>query len=418
MSKKEYNWQDGAKIGDHTRKKHSVLERYLREYLITRCQIPQQELFRLVLVDAFAGAGLYDDKSHGSPLIFVNLLANTTNEINALRIAKGMRPVRIHCLLLLNDKQEVVELLQKHITPALEHARDVAPGLSIEAEYYSRDFEKLYPLLVDRIQVARCGNVVFNLDQYGYSDVTGGVISDIMRRWQHAEVFLTFAIASLLAFLSPQQTERSIAFDLDLSDRLSQLRENTDTLLNKKEWLGVAERVVFTHFCTCAPYVSPFSIDNPSGWRYWLMHFANSHRARQVYNNVLHEDVSVQAHYGRAGLHMLSYNPEDEMQLYLFDNTSRERAKEALVNEVSSMIAEFGNTLPVTDFYATAYSATPAHTDDIHEAIMENPDIEVIMETGGVRRKATTIRPTDTLELKRQTRLFQTFFSDNKTKTD
>ena len=77
---------------------------------------------------------------------------------------------------------------------------------------------------------------------------------------------------------------------------------------------------MFDAFRMCARYVSPFSINNPDGWRYWLIHFANTYRARQVYNNVLHANSSTQAHFGRSGLNMLRYDPcHDGGSLYLFD---------------------------------------------------------------------------------------------------
>ena len=64
-------------------------------------------------------------------------------------------------------------------------------------------------------------------------------------------------------------------------------------MMTRNEWLGTAERTVFDAFRLCAPYVSPFSINNPDGWRYWLIHFANTYRARQVYNNILHGNAEM-----------------------------------------------------------------------------------------------------------------------------
>src|SRR3546814_7831945 len=98
-------------------------------------------------------------------------------------------------------------------------------------------------------------------------------------------------------------------------------------------------RLVFDSFNGCATYVSPFSINNPDGWRYWLIHFANSYRARQVYNNLLHANSSEQAHYGRAGLHMLSYDPRHEDgSLYLFDPSGRESRSEEHTSELQSLM--------------------------------------------------------------------------------
>jgi three-Cys-motif partner protein len=410
MTKKAYDWLNGAVLEDHTRKKHAVLRRYLREYLVTRCQIPQQERFRLIVVEGFAGGGIYSDGSYGSPIIIADELAKSTKEINSRREIQGLRPVAVACLLILNDADAaVVNQLRGNIERVLGNLRAETPHLEIATEYYSEEFEPLYARLVHRIDVARCRNVIFNLDQCGYRSVTGQIIADTMTRWRSAEVFLTFAIESLLAFLSPGNGYNNLAYDPELEAQIRTLRADSAQLLTKKEWLGTAERAVHAYFRRCAPYVSPFSINNPAGWRYWLMHFANSHRARQVYNDILHKDDAVQAHFGRAGLHMLSYDPCNEGQLYLFDASSRERAKEALITEIPSLVAEFGDSISMDEFYANAYSATPAHTDDIHEVIIANPDIEVITESGGKRRRPGTIRQSDTLKLTHQRSLFFTF---------
>ena len=47
MVEKSYDWEDGAELEEHTKKKHQILREYFREYLITRCKLPQQEKFRL-----------------------------------------------------------------------------------------------------------------------------------------------------------------------------------------------------------------------------------------------------------------------------------------------------------------------------------------------------------------------------------
>ena len=53
---------------------------------------------------------------------------------------------------------------------------------------------------------------------------------------------------------------------------------------------------------------------------------------------------------------------------------------------------------------------TPAHTDDIHSAMIENPDIEVLTQVGGERRKSNTIAVDDIIRLKRQMSFFPAFF--------
>jgi hypothetical protein len=168
---------------------------------------------------------------------------------------------------------------------------------------------------------------------------------------------------------------------------------------------------------SCASYVSPFSIHNPDGWRYWLIHFAGSARARQEYNNVLHKNSSMQAHFGRSGLEMLSFNPaHSENSLYLFDPPGRAKAKEQLSDDIPRFISKYGDAISVSEFYENIYNTNPAHADDIHEAMIENPDLEVITEAGGARRSPKAIGAGDILRLKQQRSFFPVFFTEEKAK--
>ena len=65
------------------------------------------------------------------------------------------------------------------------------------------------------------------------------------------------------------------------------------------------------------------------------------------------------------------------------------------------------------EFYKLTYNETAAHSDDIHEMMIENPDIEVITESGGERRKPNTIKSTDILRLKKQQSLFFMYTNRN-----
>jgi hypothetical protein len=128
---------------------------------------------------------------------------------------------------------------------------------------------------------------------------------------------------------------------------------------------------------------------------------------------ILHQNSSSQAHFGRSGLHMLAYDPsETDSMLYVFDEAGRAQAKKQLHDDIPRYIANYGDTIGVGDFYAGIYNATPAHMLDINSAIIENPDLEVITEDGGERRKANTIRIGDTLRMKNQRSFFPMFFDD------
>ena len=412
MVKKEYDWVEGAKLQDHSKRKHKILREYIFDYLTVRCRLPQQERFRLAIVDGFAGGGRYECGTAGSPLIFIEELKRASEAVNMLRLGRGLGPIEIECLLVFNDSnRNAINLLETHATPLLAGTKQTCPKIHLHVEYLHDLFEVAYPKIKSLLAQGRYRSVLFNLDQGGDSHVKWETILDIMRSYPAAEIFYTFMIDSLLAFLQktqPKQLRKRL-------DHLGMTESNLQMLngvMTTQEWLGTAERIVFDAFFPCAPYGSPFSINNPNGWRYWLIHFANSYRARQVYNNILHKNASFQAHFGRSGLNMLHYDPIfDEGQLYLFDDNARSSAKDQLFGDIPRLVEESGDAMSVMDFYESIYNATPAHADDVHASIIENPDLEVITPAGGERRKANTIGVNDVIKLRRQRSFFPLFLN-------
>lgn len=417
MVEKPYTWAGGAVLEDHSRRKHKILREYFFNYLTVRCRLPQQERFRLAVVDGFSGGGRYACGTPGSPIIFIEELKRAFETVNIRRAANGIGPIAIECLLLLNDDSlEAIELLKTNVAPLLAKIKESPPALHLQVAFLNKPFETIYPDIKALLQRGRYRNVVFNLDQCGHSDVDSKTIVDIMRCYPSAEIFYTFAIQTLIAFLRKSNPAMLAAQLAHIGITETDL-QSLQGAMNRQRWLGLAERLVFEAFRSCAPFVSPFSINNPDGWRYWLIHFANVYRARQVYNDVLHRNSSTQAHYGRSGLNMLSYDPvHDDGALYLFDASGREQAKIQLLEDIPRLISETGDVISVGDFYESIYNITPAHTDDIHSAIIENPDIRVITPGGGERRKANTINVGDILKLKDQKSFFPMFFDANEKK--
>lgn len=416
MVGKEYEWTTGAKLEEHSRRKHKILREYLFDYLTVRCKLPKQARFRLAIVDGFAGGGRYECGTAGSPLIFIEELKRAVDAVNTQRAVQSIAAIEVECLLILNDaNRDAIELLKTNIAPIQAEIREASQKLHLHVEYLSEFFEESYPKIKALLEQGRYRSVLFNLDQCGHSHVELNTLIDIMHSYPAAEIFYTFVISSLLAFLQKDQPERLRAQLAHLGLASSDLQA-LDALMSRNEWLGAAEKIVFDVFRRCAPYVSPFSINNPGGWRYWLIHFANVYRARQVYNNILHDNASLQAHFGRSGLNMLSYDPRHEDgTLYLFDDNGRGSAKNQLQGDIPRLIMEFGDAISVMDFYESIYNITPAHADDVHAAIIENPDLEVITPAGGERRKANTIGVYDVIKVKTQ-RSFYPMFSDAKDK--
>jgi three-Cys-motif partner protein len=408
LVEKKYSWKEGAILLDHTRRKHKVLREYIARYLAVRCQFPAQTRFRLAVVEGFAGGGRYICGTAGSPIVFIEELRVAAEGFNLKRKAEGMAPLDIECFLVLNDADpEVLPILKSHVEPLLAEIKQEVPKLYIKAEYMSKPFEEAYPIIKALLLQGRYQSVLFNLDQCGHSHVDRVTLRDISVSFNSAEIFYTFAVASLIAFLhkaNPKLVLSRLGFLGVTMNDLSVLEGK----LTSREWLGAAERLVFEAFQGCAEYVSPFSINNPEGWQYWLIHFANNYRARQEYNNVLHDNSTAQAHYGRSGLHMLSYDPQHN-DLYLFDVSGRDRAKQQLMEDIPRLVTEFGDAVNVGEFYSSIYNMTPSHAQDIHAVMIESPDLAVVTEAGGERRRPNTIVTSDTLQMKQQITFFPMF---------
>ena len=417
MVAKPYLWTDGATLEEHSKRKLKILREYFARYLEVRCQFPQQSRFRLAIVDGFAGGGRYADGSPGSPLVFVEELRAATEKFNLRRASEGMAALEIECLLLMNDdSRDAIEFLKSHLEPYRAEIILSVPRLHLRVEYSTAEFEEAYPTIKEKLGRGNYKNVLFNLDQCGHSDVKRSTLHDIIDSFRSAEIFYTFLIKSLLAFLQKSDRQK-FKEQLNYLELTESDLTSLEAQLSNKEWLGTAERIVFRAFMSCASYVSPFSIHNPDGWRYWLIHFAGSARARQEYNNVLHKNSSMQAHFGRSGLEMLSFNPtHSENSLYLFDQPGRAAAKQQLSDDIPRFVSKYGDAIGVSEFYENIYNTTPAHADDIHEAMIENPDLEVITEAGGARRSPKTIGSGDILRLKRQRSFFPVFFGEAKAK--
>lgn len=203
MAKTEYDWKNGAELKEHTARKLKVLREYFEQYLRVRCRVPQQTRFKLAIVDGFAGGGRYKDGEPGSPIIFVETLVRLSNEINIFRATQGMAPLEFGCRLIVNDaKPSVIALLRENLAPVLAAAREQAPNLVIEEQYLSRKFEDAYPAVRQSLLDGRFRNVLVNLDQCGDKMVKITTLNDILRTFRTSgEIFLTFMIKSLLAFL-------------------------------------------------------------------------------------------------------------------------------------------------------------------------------------------------------------------------
>ena len=407
MVKKEYDW-DSAILDDHSKIKHKIFREYFKEYLATRFLAPQRRKFRLAVVEGFAGAGRYKHGEPGSPIIFMEALIKASKVINLDRAVRNLPQVEIECFFIFNDSDKyAIKMLQENLAPFVGEIKDEHPNLHVQVKYMSQEFEKGYPKMKAILEGHKITNVMFVLDQYGYSTVRPETINNIMTTWKSPEVFLTFAIEALTTYISTNQPENTLNLYPEIIDEWKSIVNGEQEIISKPELLGLVEKRIFEKLKAYAGFVSPFAIHNPKGWRYWLLHFSTPYKARQVYNDILHKDNGhMQVHFGHSGLNMFSGDPRDEDQAYFFGKQDQENSIYALHNDIPKMIALYDNAMNVEKFYERIYNETPAHSDDINNVLIKNDALEVITKNGGSRREAKGIESTDTVKLKKQRSFF------------
>ena len=402
MVKKDYDWKGGAVLGEHSKKKHKILEEYFRAYIRERCKNPMARGFNLAIVDGFAGGGLYTDGSPGSPVILAQTLLKTVAEINVERNTNKNPPVNVKCLMILNDiDKDAIRSLEERMAPCVMESKESGSFVTLRVEYHMGDFEDKVEGFINRITSLKCGNIIYYLDQCGHIHVKKATICKLMKSANSVEVFLTFAIQALLTYLPKNNIE-------ELLKSLRHLEISEDDIfadggsISSREMLGKIECLVHKLFSDIAPYFSPFAIHNPDGWQYWLMHFVKSPHGRRVYNNVLHANSGLQAHYGRAGLDMLAYNPNDKHSFLfsLFDKSARELSRDQLRGDVVRRVFKNDGVVEMSKFLMDAYKSTAAHSDDIDRVIIESPELDVFTPNGGRRKTHNNIDPRDIIKLK------------------
>jgi three-Cys-motif partner protein len=155
MVEKRYEWADGATLEEHSRRKHKILREYIFGYLTVRCKLPQQERFRLAIVDGFAGGGRYQCGTLGSPLIFIEELKRAVEAVNTQRAVQGLGAIEVECLLIFNDaSHDAIELLKTHVAPMQDDVGQTCPKLHLRIEYLNEFFEAAYPKIRSHVATA------------------------------------------------------------------------------------------------------------------------------------------------------------------------------------------------------------------------------------------------------------------------
>jgi three-Cys-motif partner protein len=414
-----YDWKIGEalpELGAHSVAKHKVIEQYLDRYLDICVRTPAQEKQRLTIVDGFCGGGRYAFRGAelpGSPLVLLRTIAAAEKRLNACR-PKGFQILTN--FIFIDDKKEHTDFLRAEIE-ASEFVHLLDKSISI----WTRPFtEAVDDLIVASKARHRKGQSIFILDQYGWSDVVFEDVRRILSELPKAEVFINFAVDTLIDYLSDKTAGTKAHSKIDLSPGL--IREMVEHKSREKAWRAIIQNKLYDHIkkWTTADFYSPFFVRSPeSGRSYWLLHLSRHREARNLIGEVHWEQSNVSTHHGRPGFGALGFSPnmkpEQMMLEYNFDADAQQQSLDALAEQIPSYVlgaVNDGRSTSLETVFGNECNDTPVTAAILETALIklrDHRELKILNADGREKPRAKKIHWNDRVELPKQRTFYGPF---------
>ncbi|RLA06987.1 MAG: hypothetical protein DRQ51_07635 [Gammaproteobacteria bacterium] len=390
MPKKEYCWTVGEKpplIDEHTKIKHKIYQDYIKQYIKTINKNPLIPNCRFVVVDAFAGGGLYCEKNNeeyfGSPIKIWQTIQDAEDEINE---ARNNKFVVNRKLFLLEKKDSNFKYLKKTLEEK-GYGKHFDDSIILQ----KGSFVDKYKDIIGKIHKSFTKNtrVIFILDQYGYKDAPYDVIREIFQLLPKAEIILTLPVSEIIDYVPKNSDKKMNQLSLpNLQEEIKKINPNRKKSLNavglneqqlqdiktsnnKNIYRGIIEKLVTKKlvFYTQAKHFTPFFLNRKNSHRsIWLIHLTNHSEGvnvmKEIYFSYHNIDSIIISHYGGSGLDMLGYKHTNnaplfnELPEYNFKNKSIESTNNKLLEQIPKEIHK--QEISFYDFYKQQANGTPA----------------------------------------------------------
>ncbi|ADH87261.1 three-Cys-motif partner protein TcmP [Desulfurivibrio alkaliphilus] len=419
MVKVNYEWQLGCQppvIQQHSIAKHEILRAYLLAYLRTLVSSPAQEVFRLTLVDGFAGGGVYKHAKKGgeiigSPFVMLQAVKEAEFLINKDRHKKVRFLVDYFFI---EQNVNTFEVL-KHQLNERGYGKNIGDSIHLFRSDFLSESEKIFSFIRKKGRAARA---IFLLDQYGYSEVPITSIANLLYTLPGSEVIFTFSVDSFINYASDNDCTIKVLNKIGLSN-LFRDKSIEEIKKSNSKWRLFIQSSLYQHLVQkCgAKYYTPFFIRSSKGHGdYWLLHFSQQPRARDVMTRIHWDKNNYFIHYGDSGLdmfNMLGYDPnkdEDytgQLKLFCFDDSAQNSSVSKLQDQIPRLIYPNPEGVSLSNLFSETCNSTPASLDIYRKALgqlIKNKQLEIVSPDGKRRRSAGAIHDKDRIMPPRQRR--------------
>jgi three-Cys-motif partner protein len=411
----QYEWKLGQPLpvlGAHSVAKHDIFEQYLEIYIERLTRTRSQTMLNLTIVDGFSGGGLYRRGSvevDGSPLRLLATVEAAEKLLNAAR-TKGFAV-----------KADVffIDANPHHVAFLRDVLQKRGYGSRLGQDIFIREalFDEAFPDVLGHIQnKGSAHRSLFFLDQYGWSDVRLQTIRTILGTLKNPEILLTFAVDSLIDFLSVKTAETQALLNIDLD------REDVRALMDLRTtdgWRYLIQNGLYRHIQnrTGSRFYTPFFIHSVEAHRsYWLLHLSNHRQARDEMGKLHWRLNNHFQHHGGAGFHALGFDPSkdlrQELLTFMFDDDAMKRSEAAVLEQLPRMIHAAnrnGAGLVVEELFAGNCNDTPVTSDILSRQLVflrNEGELLIVAPDGSRKSRAKSIVWDDRLVLPSERTLF------------
>ena len=407
----QFRWQIGASppvIESHSDAKLLLLSEYLDRYFDVVCANPKMDSFRITLVDAFCGGGLFTHNGNdrfGSPLVMIEAVRRAEERINRGR----QKPLKIDANFIFVDQQaSAIEYLKNALAET-----GLGEWAHQKIDIRHTDASSAIPEIVQAVRArGRQGRSIFLLDQCGYSDVPHRDVRFIYAQLPKSEVIVTYAFGSIYDYMNNSSEFLSALAPIELSPH--HLR---DLLKAKETQAGryFAGRLLGKYFQqnVGSQFASRFFLRSErSGRDMWLVHYSKVLRSRLVMSEV-HWSIHNSVTQGEAGLDMVGFLPHWEDQIGLdfgFEDSDDGKMHAALMRDLPLWLERFEiDDAPtfnaMLSLLADGTAATEKQFVRALNALHNEGEIEVFAPSGASKRQDSLFRPEHRIGLPRQSKL-------------
>jgi len=326
-----------------TEMKHRILRLYLQPWMTKVSQVDSE----LVYVDGFAGSGIYEDGTTGSPLIAMNVADKVLSQMDNV----GNRVDRFKCVFVENDPDNY-DKLQKNVA---EHEKRVDGR--IDPDCVPRKFQDWAAEFIQEYEEKRLPPSLIFIDPFGYSDIPFGLLSDFLDlRYQSIELLINLMAGKMARWMTDSDKEQTITDTMGTT----KWREEIDETLEKNEraeaFCDLYERQWKTQ--AHAEFTMPFEMIEETKKQvcYYLVHVTNHLHGLKVMKETMY-NAGANDQYAYLGPNHTGFE-DDQLSFTKFGDT----------DEVEERIRSFASDL---------HSRYEGETIRFEELLRENLDQNV-----------------------------------------